>query len=179
MGLKPSLGTVALETSSCTCSRSFSFSSPCLYNYLCVQQGANKTGSLPTLDHKHRGCWILYGVQDRVTDSPLCPGKSPPDPMDAVSPRGLHSVCGLSASSYELCEPSLFWRWLGLWRKSDPPLASNWQSSVSRNLEKSSAGRTVFLSSCSQFHFYIDLDINILKCVCKHAKYYQVIFDAA
>ncbi|XP_027416977.1 somatomedin-B and thrombospondin type-1 domain-containing protein isoform X2 [Bos indicus] len=87
---------------------------PCLYNYLCVQQGANKTGGLPTLDHKHRGRWILYGVQDRVTDSPLCPGKSPPDPMDAISPRGLHSVCGLSASSYELCEPSLFWRWLGL-----------------------------------------------------------------
>lgn len=60
MGLKPSLGTVALETSSCTCSRPFSFSSPCLYNYLCIQQGANKTGGLPTLDQEHRGCWVIW-----------------------------------------------------------------------------------------------------------------------
>ena len=60
MGLKPSLGTVALGTSSCTCSRSFSFPSPCLYNYLRVQQGANKTGGLPTLDHGHRRCWVIW-----------------------------------------------------------------------------------------------------------------------
>ncbi|VCX41166.1 unnamed protein product, partial [Gulo gulo] len=152
--------------------------SPCLYNYLCVQQGENKTSRVSTVAYRHRGHWILYGVQDRVTDSSLCSGKPPPDSMDAVSPRGVHSVRRLSAPSHELCEPSLFWRWSGLRWKSDSPLASSRQSSMSRNLEKSSASGSVLLSSCSQFYFYIDCDVDTSECVCKHAKPYHVMFSA-
>lgn len=47
--------------------------------------------------------------------------------MDAVSPRGLHGVRRLSASSYELCEPSMFWRRPGLWRVRE----GNWLEDVS------------------------------------------------
>ncbi|XP_077023107.1 somatomedin-B and thrombospondin type-1 domain-containing protein isoform X2 [Tamandua tetradactyla] len=66
-------------------------------------------------------------------------------------------------------------RWMQYLRegytKSDSPLASNWQSSMSRNLEESPESRSVFLSSCPQFYFYIDYEVNISYCVYKHVKY--------
>lgn len=76
--------------------------------------------------------------------------------MDAVSPRGIHSVCGLSASSYEFCEPALFRRWPGFRRKPDSSLASHWQSSMPRDLEESAAGGPVLLSRSAPLHFHIE-----------------------
>lgn len=65
-------------------------------------------------------------------------------------------MCGLSASSYEFCEPALFRRWPGFRRKPDSSLASHWQSSMPRDLEESAAGRAVLLSRSAPLHFHIE-----------------------